>query len=238
MLSAEVDDPTGYGRVVRGKDDRVVRIVEERDADDEERQITEINTSIYCFRRSVLAPALRRTSPENAQGEYYLTDVVEVLADAGYPVASLVVDDAEEAGGDQRPGCSWPPPRPCSAAAPPTAGCGPGVTMVDPERIYARHHGRASARTSPSSPARCCRARPSSATTPRSAPTPASSTASSGPTPALEQVVGRDAEIGDDAVVGPYAVLEPGLADPSGARTGAVLHCRSSRRRRALRGRP
>jgi len=48
-----------------------------------EREIDEINTSIYCFRRSVLAPALRRLNPENAQGEYYLTDVIEVLHDAG-----------------------------------------------------------------------------------------------------------------------------------------------------------
>ena len=55
------------------------RIVEQADATAEERPIDEINTSIYCFRRSLLAPALRRLSPDNAQGEYYLTDVVEVL---------------------------------------------------------------------------------------------------------------------------------------------------------------
>ena len=85
-----LDDPTGYGRIVRGKDDRVARIVEELDATPEEREITEWNTSIYCFRRSVLAPALRRLQPQNAQGEYYLTDVVSVLHDAGYPVATVV----------------------------------------------------------------------------------------------------------------------------------------------------
>ena len=75
--------PTGYGRVVRDKDGRVARIVEHADADREEREINEINTSIYCFRRNLLAPALRRLSPENAQGEYYLTDAIEVLRDAG-----------------------------------------------------------------------------------------------------------------------------------------------------------
>ena len=63
LLTARLPDPTGYGRVVRGKDDRVVRIVEQADATDEEQEIDEINTSIYCFRRSVLAPALRRLSP-------------------------------------------------------------------------------------------------------------------------------------------------------------------------------
>jgi hypothetical protein len=99
VLTAVVDDPTGYGRVVRGKDGRVRAIVEETDANAEEKTIDEVNTSIYCFRRSLLAPALRRLSPENAQGEYYLSDVVGVLHDAGYPVISVVSDDASETAG-------------------------------------------------------------------------------------------------------------------------------------------
>ena len=80
VLTAVVDDPTGYGRIVRGRDGRVTRIVEQRDATPEELEIHEINTSIYVVKRSLLAPALRRLSPNNAQGEYYLTDVVAVLA--------------------------------------------------------------------------------------------------------------------------------------------------------------
>jgi bifunctional UDP-N-acetylglucosamine pyrophosphorylase/glucosamine-1-phosphate N-acetyltransferase len=96
LLTARVDDPAGYGRVVRSRDDRVVRIVEEADATSEEAGIDEVNTSVYCFRRSVLAPALRRTSTDNASGEYYLTDIVEVLADAGYTVATLTADDDME----------------------------------------------------------------------------------------------------------------------------------------------
>src|SRR5205823_12115210 len=93
------EDQTGYGRVVRDKDGRVARIVEQADADPDERAITEINTSIYCFKRSVLAPTLRRLSPENAQGEYYLTDTIAVLHDAGYGTTSVVVDDPMEAAG-------------------------------------------------------------------------------------------------------------------------------------------
>ena len=83
ILTCTRRDPTGYGRVIRDKDDRVARIVEHADADMEEREVNEINTSIYCFRRNLLAPALRRLSPENAQGEYYLTDAIEVLRTAG-----------------------------------------------------------------------------------------------------------------------------------------------------------
>jgi bifunctional UDP-N-acetylglucosamine pyrophosphorylase/glucosamine-1-phosphate N-acetyltransferase len=85
--------------VVHGKDDVVCRVVEEVDATDEEQAITEVNTSIYCFRRSILAPALRRLTPANAQGEYYLTDAVSVLFSAGYRVQSLVLRDPIEAAG-------------------------------------------------------------------------------------------------------------------------------------------
>ena len=84
---------------MRDKTGRVARIVEHADATDEELAVHEVNTSIYVFRRSVLAPALRRLSPDNAQGEYYLTDTIGVLHDAGYPVESLVVDDPMEAAG-------------------------------------------------------------------------------------------------------------------------------------------
>jgi bifunctional UDP-N-acetylglucosamine pyrophosphorylase / glucosamine-1-phosphate N-acetyltransferase len=99
LLTAEVEDPHGYGRVVHGKDGVVCRVVEEVDATDEEQAITEVNTSIYCFRRSILAPALRRITPANEQGEYYLTDSVSVLFNAGYRVQSLVLSDAMEAAG-------------------------------------------------------------------------------------------------------------------------------------------
>ncbi len=97
ILTAIVDDPTGLGRVVRGKEDRVERIVEHRDASPAELGIDEINTSIYCFRRNLLAPALRRLSPENAQGEYYLTDAIGVLRDAGHRVIAQAVEFPDEA---------------------------------------------------------------------------------------------------------------------------------------------
>jgi bifunctional UDP-N-acetylglucosamine pyrophosphorylase/glucosamine-1-phosphate N-acetyltransferase len=99
VLTMRVEGASAYGRVVRGKEDRVVRVVEQRDATAEELEIDEVNTSVYCFRRSLLAPALRRIEPDNAQGEYYLTDVIEVLSGAGYAIESLAVDDALEAAG-------------------------------------------------------------------------------------------------------------------------------------------
>ena len=102
VLVAELDDPTGYGRVVRAKDGRVLRIVEQRDASEDERKINEINTSIYAFRRDLLGPALRRVTPNNAQSEYYLTDVVAVLADMGHQVGAVVADAPETQGVNDR----------------------------------------------------------------------------------------------------------------------------------------
>ena len=102
VLVAQLDDPTGYGRVVRAKDGRVLRIVEQRDASEDERKINEINTSIYAFRRDLLGPALRRVTPNNAQSEYYLTDVVAVLADMGHQVGAVVADAPETQGVNDR----------------------------------------------------------------------------------------------------------------------------------------
>ena len=99
LLTAVVENPAGYGRVVHGKDGNVTRVVEEADATEDEKLIDEVNTSIYCFRRSIMAPTLRRLSPANAQGEYYLTDAVGVLNSAGYAVRSLVLPDSMEAAG-------------------------------------------------------------------------------------------------------------------------------------------
>ncbi len=99
LLTAELGEPAGYGRVVRGRDNSVARVVEHDDATDEELAVHEVNTSIYCFRRSVLAPSLRRLSPANVQGEYYLTDVVGVLYEAGHKVGSVVVEDTMEVAG-------------------------------------------------------------------------------------------------------------------------------------------
>jgi bifunctional UDP-N-acetylglucosamine pyrophosphorylase/glucosamine-1-phosphate N-acetyltransferase len=97
VLTARLPDPTGYGRIVRGKEGRVEAIVDHWDATEEERAIDEVNTSIYCFRRGLLAPALRRLSPENAQGEYYLTDAIAVLRQAGHKVVAMESPEVAEA---------------------------------------------------------------------------------------------------------------------------------------------
>ena len=99
VLSAVVDDPTGYGRIVRAKDGSLAAIVEDRDASPEVRALHEVNTSIMVVRQSVLGPALRRVGRANAQQEYYLTDVVAVLRDMGYDTRAVVAPDPGETAG-------------------------------------------------------------------------------------------------------------------------------------------
>ena len=96
VLSAEVADPTGYGRVVRDAQGRIRAVVEQKDASPEERRIREINCGIYCARAEPLLRMLRRLTPDNAQGEYYLTDAVRGLLEQGERVAAVLHDDAAE----------------------------------------------------------------------------------------------------------------------------------------------
>lgn len=111
LLTSELDDPTGYGRIVRAPfksglaksgRGRILRIVEQRDASAEELAINEWNTGIYAFRRDLLGPALRRLSPDNSQGEYYLTDVVASLAAMGHQIDSVSAPAEEVQGVNDR----------------------------------------------------------------------------------------------------------------------------------------
>ncbi len=99
ILSVRLDDPSGYGRVVRSGDGSFVKIVEQKDATDEERKIDEINSGIYCFDSKKLFAALTEVKNENAQGEFYLTDVPQILLRQGEKVAIFQCDDPREVEG-------------------------------------------------------------------------------------------------------------------------------------------
>jgi bifunctional UDP-N-acetylglucosamine pyrophosphorylase/glucosamine-1-phosphate N-acetyltransferase len=96
LLVAELEDPTGYGRVVLDEAGSVLRIVEQRDADEPTRAIRAINTGVYCFSWKTVGPLLDRLSTDNAQGEWYLTDVMEMLAEIGTPARSVLLEDPQE----------------------------------------------------------------------------------------------------------------------------------------------
>ncbi|MFN2607474.1 MAG: bifunctional N-acetylglucosamine-1-phosphate uridyltransferase/glucosamine-1-phosphate acetyltransferase [Acidimicrobiales bacterium] len=225
LLTARLADPTGYGRLLRDKDGRVRRLVEEGDATEAEREVDEVGVSMYCFRRSLLAPALRRLSPENAQGEYYLTDVIGVLAAAGHRVVAVVADDPMETVGindraqlavaeaelRRRINRSW-------MAA--------GVTMVDPDRTVVD----SSVRLAPDvtlQPGTMLQGRTVVGEHAVLGPDVRLVDCAVGEGARVEHAVGYDAEVGAGAVVGPFAYLAPGSHIPPEARTGPFYTARS-----------
>jgi bifunctional UDP-N-acetylglucosamine pyrophosphorylase/glucosamine-1-phosphate N-acetyltransferase len=96
VLTARPDNPTGYGRLRRDEQGRVVSIVEEKDATAEERDIREVSSGIYCVRFEVLFDLLHEIGNSNAQGEYYLPDIVPLALAAGQKVEAVLMDDADE----------------------------------------------------------------------------------------------------------------------------------------------
>ena len=96
VLTVRLKDPSGYGRVIRDENGSFDRIVEQKDASDEQREIDEINSGIYCFDARKLFAALENVQNNNAQGEYYLTDVPQILCEQGDDVAIFLHKDEHE----------------------------------------------------------------------------------------------------------------------------------------------
>ena len=96
VLTAQFDDPYGYGRIVRDEDGQIARIVEERDASGEQRAIREINSGIYALELGPLFDALAHLASDNSQGEYYLTDLVAMYRKRGLRFETVMVDDAAD----------------------------------------------------------------------------------------------------------------------------------------------
>lgn len=94
LMTSTAEDPTGYGRILRTQDGQVTQIVEQKDATESQREITEVNAGVYAFDASFLSAALASLSTDNAQHELYLTDVVEIARDMGKPVHASHIDDA------------------------------------------------------------------------------------------------------------------------------------------------
>ena len=226
LLTAILPDPTGYGRVVRDDSGQVREIIEQTEADDDQLAIDEINTSIYCFRRGLLAPALRRLSPENAQGEYFLTDVVGVLRETGHAVVTVPADDpAETAGVNDRAQLA-------AAEAVLRARINhrwmrEGVTMLDPTRTYVD----AEVQLEPDT-----RLLPDTTLEGR---TVVGAGAVIGPgTHLVDTIVGErsvirqsvayEAEIGDDVTVGPFAHLRPGTRLAARVHIGNFVEIKNS----------
>ncbi|CAB4550139.1 MAG: NTP transferase domain-containing protein [Actinobacteria bacterium] len=222
VTTSVFDDPTGYGRVVRGPakggPGRVLRIVEERDASDEERAIREANMGMYAFRRDLLGPALRHLSPDNAQGEYYLTDVVGVLASMGHRVGTYEAAPEETQGVNDR----WQlalAERELRSRVNRRWLIG-GVTMLDPRQTFIDITVTLG-RDVTLYPGTLLQGDTAIGDGCEIGPDTRLVDCRVGDGCIVEQTVGHDAEIGPGAHVGPYAHLPVGSAVAAGARTGA-----------------
>lgn len=96
VLTAILDEPTGYGRIIREDTGNILKIVEQKDASEAEKEIKEINSGIYCFDGKLLKYALGKIDNNNAQNEYYVTDVIGILKEEGHKVGAYVIEDSTE----------------------------------------------------------------------------------------------------------------------------------------------
>ena len=211
VLSFEPADPGAYGRIVRDGDGALQAIVEARDASEQELGIREVNSSIYVFEAAKLWPALEHLTPQNAQGELYLTDTVRDLVAAGERVAvHMAADPAEAEGVNTRAELAA-----AAAVLRDRINLGhmlAGATIVDPATTWIDP----SVELEPD-----CTIQPF---TVLRGGTRVARGADVGP-----HVVAVDAAIGSDTLVGPFCYLRPGTVLETGAKAGAFVEIKNSR---------
>lgn len=227
VLTAEVPDPTGYGRIVRDPSGAVLEIVEDKDATPEQRAIREMNSGIYAFDGQLLADAVKRVSTDNAQGEEYLTDVLAILRGDGHRVgAHTVADFAEVEGVNDR--VQLAQARKVLNRRLLERHMRAGVTVVDPDSTWidvdvriepdavvhpgTQLHGHtvieAGAEVGPATTLTDTRV---------------------GAGAVVRNAVADSAEIGPGASVGPYAYLRPGTVLGRGSKAGTFVEMKNTR---------
>ena len=225
MVTFEAQDPTGYGRIFREDGGTFSRVVEEKDASPEQRAIVEVNAGIYAFAGAALKSALGKVASDNANGEYYLPDVLEILIQNGEQIATVKADPMEVAGVNsqdqladadaelrRRINQSWQQR---------------GVWMQDPERVYIDDSVElgAGVRLYPG--------------VHLEGQTRVEEGAEVGPDAfVLDSTIGagarvwysvlRSARVGEGAEVGPYASLRPGTVLESNSKAGTFVEIKNS----------
>jgi bifunctional UDP-N-acetylglucosamine pyrophosphorylase / glucosamine-1-phosphate N-acetyltransferase len=210
VLSFEPPDPRAYGRIVRDGKGRLEQIVEHADADEAQRALTEVNSSIYVFEADKLWPALDRIEPANAQGELYLTDAVRVLVEGGEEVAVFKAPDADEVEGVNTR-AEFAESAAFLRARVNKEHMLAGVTIVDPETTWIDPDVELEA-DSTIHPFTVLRGK-----------TRVAAGAEIGP-----HAVVVDAEIGPDATVGPFCYLRPGTKLAAGAKAGTFVEIKNA----------
>jgi len=226
VLTACLADPSGYGRVVRQGDRLVARIVEHGDASPEELAIQEVNSGIYCFERAALAECLQALRPDNVQGEYYLTDVVQLMGRRDWPVVAYRVEDPQEIMGINN--------RVQLAEAESimrrrlnTKLMLAGVTMIDPSTTYI-DAGVEIGQDTVIHPFTILRGKTRIGRGCTVGPQVNLRDTTLGDEVEIRYTVAEEAKIGDQAKIGPFAYLRPGTVLGRGVKVGDFVEIKKS----------
>lgn len=226
LLTAIVQDASGYGRVVRGPQGSVERIVEEQDATVSERRIQEINGGVYVFDARLLTEMLAKIDRENAQGEYYLTDVIRLLRVQDVPVVVVRTVAEELSGVNNRSQLAYVSGlirhRVCER------WMAEGVSIVDPRTTYIDSTVRIE-RDATILPFTFLEGNTYVAEEAEVGPQTRVVDSTIGPGATVTFAVVRSSEIGAEAIVGPFASLRPGVKLGRGAKLGTFVESKNSR---------
>lgn len=226
VLTAIMDDPAGYGRIVRDSSGDVQEITEHRDASTEQLQIREINTGIYCFDAAKLFSGLKQVTPANAQGEYYLTDVLAILKCEGQKIGATVIADPLETMGINN--------RVQLAEAEKIMRLRKlyglmldGVTIVDPANTYIDHDVIIGA-DSVVYPGTVIEGKCSFGSECEIGPYSRLKEVEVGQRVTIQNSIILESSVGDDANIGPYAYIRPGTVLKDSVKVGDFVEIKNS----------
>jgi bifunctional UDP-N-acetylglucosamine pyrophosphorylase/glucosamine-1-phosphate N-acetyltransferase len=226
MLTSVVDDPTGYGRVLRAADGTVTRVVEHKDATADELAVAEVSALVYAFDHAVLRDAVDRLSTDNAQGEQYLPDTVGILVADGRAVGALAADAAETAGVNDR--VQLAEAHRAYNARLLRAHMRAGVTVVDPLTTWldAEVVLEPDVTLLPSVDLHGATRVAAGATI---GPQVSLTDTTVGARACLDRTVATGAVVGADVTIGPFAYLRPGTVLDDGVHIGTYVEVKNSR---------
>ena len=226
ILTAVPEDPTGLGRIIRGEDGGVLRIVEQKDCSPEEDAVKEINTGTYCFDNRKLFEALAKVTNENAQGEYYITDVIGILQGEGEKIAAYATQDLTESiGVNDRVVLSQ-----AEAAMRERIVRGHmlgGVTVIDPSSTYIGADVQIGSDTV-LYPGTVIKGQTVIGEECTIGPNSEIENAEIGDGTSVSHSVIRDSKVGDHVSVGPFAHLRPGSSLAEGVKVGNFVEVKNA----------
>lgn len=225
MLSAVVDDPAGYGRIVRGENG-VERIVEDKDATEGEKMIKEINPSVYCFNVPLLKEALGSLKNDNVQGEYYITDCIEYIAGKGHKVDAVIAADADECIGVNDRVQLAEAGKKLRRRINEDLMCG-GVCIIDPDATYI-DPGVKIGQDTVVYPGVTLEGKTVVGEDTVLYPGSRIQNSEIGSATTVQNSVILDAKVGDKTTIGPYAYLRPGSNVGNGCRVGDFVEVKNA----------